>query len=79
MQTSVVSFFLTSLTRTVEKNDLVKIFDSDTDPLLGFTKIQYQCKVVGRGYNMYERDTESENTSSMIQDFVFLCRKIGSI
>ena len=42
-------------------------------------KYSTSVRVVGRGYNMYECDTESENTSSMIQDFVFLCQKIGSI
>ena len=30
--------------RTVEKNDIVIIFDSDSGPLPGFTQIQYQCK-----------------------------------
>ena len=28
---------------------------------------------------MEDGDTESENASRVIQDFVFLCRKIGSI
>ena len=28
---------------------------------------------------MEDGDTESENASWVIQDFVFLCRKIGSI
>ena len=28
---------------------------------------------------MADGDTESENASRVIQDFVFLCRKIGSI
>ena len=28
---------------------------------------------------MEDGDTDSENTSRVIQDFVFLCRKIGSI
>ena len=28
---------------------------------------------------MEDGDTESENASRVIQDFVFMCRKIGSI
>ena len=46
VQTTVASFFRTRLKkeRTVEKNDIVIIFDSDIGPLPGFTQIQYQCK-----------------------------------
>ena len=34
---------------------------------------------ITRDENIEDGDTESENASTVIQDFVFLCRKIGSI
>ena len=38
-----------------------------------------QCKSSVALVKMYDGDTESENASSVKQDIVFLCQKIGSI